>query len=84
MHIAILCSLHSSLTQRLYTDKLENNLQEFHKEAHRRYNVERLVVARVGDIVVREVSGPFEIRENDGCERIERVGDVGHRRIVHL
>jgi hypothetical protein len=44
--------------------------------------------ARVGDLAVYEVRTPFEVRENDGAERVVDVsrsgGDVGRRRIVPM
>jgi hypothetical protein len=52
------------------TDKLEEILLEFRKEANSRFQVSRLVVARVRDLEVHEVNFPFEVRESDGKERI--------------
>jgi hypothetical protein len=58
-----------------------NSLPDFHREARNKHNVERLNVARVGDIAVYEVDGPFEVHENDGAERVV---DVRRRRVVPL
>lgn len=70
------------------TGRLEDILREFHREAHNRHGVERLNVARVGDIVVREVNFPFEVREVDGKEWIEDIhglaGGVGGRRHINM
>ena len=49
-------------------------MRDFHKEANNRFNVERIVVARVGDIFVQEVSWPFEVRQNEGREWVANVG----------
>jgi hypothetical protein len=70
------------------TDKLQDVLREFHREAHNIHGVERLNVARVGDIVVREVNFSFEVREVDGKEWIEDIrgvaGGVGGRRHINM
>ena len=64
------------------TERLEELLRDFHHEAHTRHNVERIVCARVGDLVVREASRPFEVVENDGAERMETVQPMHGRRIT--
>lgn len=65
----------------LGTDRLEEMLKDFHREAHAKFGVERIVTARVGDLVVQEVSVPFEVRETEGSERVV---DVGRRREVRM
>ncbi|KAK3706606.1 hypothetical protein LTR37_012615 [Vermiconidia calcicola] len=62
-------------------DKLEEHLKNFHREAHAKFDIERIVCARVGDLVVHEVDGPFEVHENDGAERIM---DLRNRRVIHM
>ena len=56
-------------------------MKDFHREAHIRHNVERIVTPRVSDFSVQEVSVPFEVRENDGSERVV---DVSHRRTIMM
>lgn len=69
-------------------DRIEELIHDFHKEARNRYGVERLNIARAGDIEVKEVNYPFEIREKDGSEWIEdirnRPGGVGGKRHINM
>lgn len=69
-------------------DRIEELIHDFHKEARNRYGVERLNIARAGDIEVREVDYPFEIREKDGSEWIENIthrpGGVGGKRHINM
>ena len=62
-------------------DKLEEHLKNFHREAHAKFDIERIVCARVGDLVVHEVDGPFEVHENDGADRVV---DLRNRRLIHM
>ncbi|KAK1819862.1 hypothetical protein LTR12_005737 [Friedmanniomyces endolithicus] len=61
------------------TDKLEILLTRFHAEAATIFAIDRIVTSRVGDLFVLEMSVPFEIRENEGQERVV---DVSRRREV--
>ncbi|KAK1065786.1 hypothetical protein LTR74_007667 [Friedmanniomyces endolithicus] len=60
-------------------DKLETLLTRFHAEAATLFAIDRIVTSRVGDLFVLEMSVPFEIRENEGQERVV---DVSRRREV--
>ncbi len=46
---------------------------DFHHQAHTDYNVERIMCARAGDLAIWEVRTPFEVRDNDGAERVVEV-----------
>ena len=64
------------------SDRLEDIMKDFHKEAHIKFNVERLVTARVGDLEVEEIGGvPFEVREIEGSEKVV---DVSRRKTVNM
>ena len=65
----------------MYPDKLDDTLKTFHRDAHAKFGVERIVTARISDLMVCEVSAPFEVRENDGAERVV---DVSHRRTIPM
>ncbi|KAK4553985.1 hypothetical protein LTR86_008826 [Recurvomyces mirabilis] len=71
----------SGLEQRLGHDKLEDIMTHFHLQAKAKFNIDRIVTARVGDLLVEEVSAPFEIREVEGMERLF---DVSRRREIVL
>lgn len=62
-----------------FADKLEEILARFHLEAKTKFGVQRIVVARVLDLVVEEVACPFEIRETEGQEKIV---DVRRRKML--
>ncbi|KAK5116582.1 hypothetical protein LTR85_009207 [Meristemomyces frigidus] len=62
-------------------EKLEEVMTQFHHEAKTKFNVERIVTARVGDLFVEEIDVPFEIRESEGQET---VFDVSRRKEVVL
>jgi hypothetical protein len=66
---------------RITTDQLEDLMTQFHYEAKAKFNIDRIVTARVGDLFVEEVSVPFEIREHEGQERVV---DVSRRRDIAL
>ena len=61
--------------------KLEEIVKDFHREANSRFQVSRLVVARVRDLQVHEVNFPFEVREEEGKEKIV---DVSGRRSINM
>ena len=65
----------------LFLDELEDIMTHFHLEAKAKFNIDRIVTARVGDLFVEEVSAPFEIREVEGMERLF---DVSRRRDIVL
>ncbi len=50
---------------------------DFHRDARQKFSVERIVCARVNDLAVQDVTGPFEVRERDGAEWVV---DVIHPR----
>lgn len=65
----------------LSVEHLEEIVRDFHREAHVKHGVERIVCARVGDLIVQEINWPFEIRETEGSERVV---DVSHRRNISI
>ncbi|KAK0312192.1 hypothetical protein LTR01_003106 [Friedmanniomyces endolithicus] len=67
------------LERNLPRDKLKILLTRFHAEAATLFAVDRIVTSRVGDLFVLEMAVPFEVRENEGQERIV---DVSRRREV--
>ncbi|KAK0893598.1 hypothetical protein LTR02_012750 [Friedmanniomyces endolithicus] len=67
------------LERSLPRDKLETLLTRFHAEAATLFAIDRIVTSRVGDLFVLEMAVPFEIRENEGQERVV---DVSRRRGV--
>ncbi|KAK1823443.1 hypothetical protein LTR12_002072 [Friedmanniomyces endolithicus] len=67
------------LERNLPRDKLELLLVHFHAEAATLFAIDRIVTSRVGDLFVLEMSVPFEVRENEGQERVV---DVSRRREV--
>lgn len=54
----------------------------FHHEAKAKFNVDRIVTARVGDLFVEEMGVPFEIRCQE--EGQETVFDVSRRKEIIL
>ncbi|TKA70866.1 hypothetical protein B0A55_04979 [Friedmanniomyces simplex] len=58
------------LEKKLSRDKLDDLLARFHLEAKARFGIDRIVTSRVGDLFVLEMNVPFEIRENEGQERV--------------
>ncbi|KAK3670852.1 hypothetical protein LTR78_009296 [Recurvomyces mirabilis] len=56
-------------------------MTHFHLQAKAKFNIDRIVTARVGDLFVEEVCAPFEIREVEGMERLF---DVSWRREIVL
>ncbi|TKA69236.1 hypothetical protein B0A55_04257 [Friedmanniomyces simplex] len=69
------------LEKKLSRDKLDDLLARFHLEAKARFGIDRIVTSRVGDLFVLEMNVPFEIRENEGQERVV---DVSRRREIVL
>ena len=65
----------------LGVEVLEDMLRDFHREAHMKFGVERIVTSRVGNLVVEEVREPFEVRDTDG---MEKVFDVSRRKTVSI
>ncbi|KAK5175146.1 uncharacterized protein LTR77_000283 [Saxophila tyrrhenica] len=73
-----------ALERRERKDRLEEILKDFHREARQKFNVERIMCARVGDLAVQEVVGPFEVREKNGAEWIVDARNARSRRIVPM
>ena len=56
-------------------------MKQFHAECKTKFDLDRIMTARVIDLSVQEVAVPFEIRDHDGQERIV---DVSRRREIRL
>lgn len=70
-----------------WTERIEEILQDFHRECRVGYNMQRIVTPGAGDLVVEEVNEPFEVKENDGRERIVHVNHLdtmSHRRVIRM
>ena len=68
-------------------ERVEEILEDFHRECRVGYHMERMRTPRADDLVVREVNEPFEIKEHDGKERIEHVNKMelmARRKVVRM
>ncbi|KAK4544590.1 hypothetical protein LTR36_004162 [Oleoguttula mirabilis] len=69
----------TALLKKVPHERLEEIMTAFHHDAKAKFNIDRIVTARVGDLFVQEIGVPFEIRESDGQET---VFDVSRRKEI--
>ena len=46
--------------------------------------MENFSVAKAENLRVEEIGVPFEVREHEGGEHVEKISEWNHRRMIHL
>ena len=68
-------------------ERIEEILQDFHRECRVGYHFDRITAPRADDLVVPDVDEPFEVKADNGRERIEHVNHLemmSHRRVIRM
>ena len=59
-----------------WTERIEEILEDFRRECRVGYHMDRIQTPRADDLAVREVDEPFEVKEERGREKIDRLNHM--------